>query len=46
LGVGIKGLGDWAKPTIPTPQSPIPNPHEMIFIVLLNIKYVIIINKN
>jgi len=24
------GIGDWAQPPIPNPQSPIPNPHVKI----------------
>ena len=27
LGIGDCGIGDWAQSQIPTPQSPIPNPH-------------------
>jgi hypothetical protein len=27
LGRGVSGIGDWAQSPIPTPQSPIPNPH-------------------
>jgi hypothetical protein len=27
LGHGGWGMGDWAQPPIPNPQSPIPNPH-------------------
>jgi len=23
------GIGDWAQPPIPNPQSPIPNPHKI-----------------
>jgi len=26
LGIGDWGIGDWAQPPIPNPQSPIPNP--------------------
>jgi len=26
IGVGGWGIGDWAHPPIPNPQSPIPNP--------------------
>jgi len=26
LGIGDLGIGDWAQPPIPNPQSPIPNP--------------------
>jgi len=25
------GIGDWAQPPIPNPQSPIPNPQSPIF---------------
>jgi len=28
------GIGDWAQPPIPNPQSPIPNPHAKIKINL------------
>jgi len=27
IGDGGLGIGDWAHPPIPNPQSPIPNPH-------------------
>jgi len=30
-GVGGWGLGDWAQPPIPNPQSPIPNPQKFLF---------------
>jgi len=26
------GIGDWAQPPIPNPQSPIPNPQSPIYI--------------
>jgi len=30
MGVGGLGMGDWAQPPIPNPQSPIPNPQSPI----------------
>jgi len=30
IGVGGWGIGDWAQPPIPNPQSPIPNPQSPI----------------
>jgi len=30
MGVGGLGIGDWAQPPIPNPQSPIPNPQSPI----------------
>jgi len=30
LGDGGWGIGDWAQPPIPNPQSPIPNPQSPI----------------
>ena len=31
MGDGGLGIGDWAQPPIPNPQSPIPNPHFTFF---------------
>jgi len=31
LGFGVWGIGDWAQPPIPNPQSPIPNPQKYFF---------------
>jgi hypothetical protein len=36
LGFGVLGLGYWAKPQIPNPQSPIPNPHAFLINYNLN----------
>jgi len=33
------GIGQWAQPPIPNPQSPIPNP-QFIFLLLKIIKYI------
>jgi len=30
MGDGGVGIGDWAQPPIPNPQSPIPNPQSPI----------------
>jgi len=30
MGVGGLGIGDWAQPPTPNPQSPIPNPQSPI----------------
>jgi len=37
MGDGGLGIGDWAQPPIPNPQSPIPNPH--LPINLKNVDY-------
>jgi len=34
MGDGELGIGDWAQPPIPNPQSPIPNPQSPIFIII------------
>jgi hypothetical protein len=34
LGIWELGIGDWAKSTIPNPQSPIPNPHLKKFLII------------
>jgi len=31
IGDGGLGIGDWANPPIPNPQSPIPNPQSPIY---------------
>jgi len=31
LGIGDLGIGDWAQPPIPNPQSPIPNPQSPFY---------------
>jgi len=30
------GIGDWGLGIGPNPQSPIPNPHKIIMIIILN----------
>ena len=41
LGIGDWGIGDWGLGPIPNPQSPIPNPHLLLLIIMkiLNPKY-------
>jgi len=29
------GIGDWAQPPIPNPQSPIPNPQNIFYFLFL-----------
>jgi hypothetical protein len=42
MGIGDWGLGigDWAWGLGPNPQSPIPNPH-FLFFILINLNYLI-----
>ena len=40
IGDGGLGIGDWANPQIPNPQSPIPNPL-FLFEIKINIEMII-----
>jgi len=35
LGIGDWGIGDWGLGPIPNPQSPIPNPHLYLLILII-----------
>jgi len=37
LGIGDWGFGDWGLGAIPNPQSPIPNPHILSFLIFFNL---------
>ena len=42
MGIGDLGIGDWP---IPNPQSPIPNPQYVVFLIYINYILKIMINK-
>jgi hypothetical protein len=44
-GLGVLGLGYWAKPPLPNPQSPIPNPQSNNFKFKKNILFKKLNNK-